>query len=121
MVDALVGGSSGRAARAALSDTAELPVPAVFPAEVASAVRRLTLRGDVSAGRAAAALAALRTVRLVTYPFLPFLDRAWELRSALTTYEAWYVALAEALGASLLTADRRLAAAHGPRLSLIHI
>lgn len=37
--------------------------------------------------------------------------RAWELRSNLTSYDAAYVALAEALGASLLTLDGALAGA----------
>lgn len=49
------------------------------------------------------------------YPFRPFADRAWELRDSLTVYDAWYVAVAEALGTDLVTADRRLASARGPR------
>jgi predicted nucleic acid-binding protein len=39
----------------------------------------------------------------------------WELRDNLTVYDAAYVALAEAMQATLLTGDRRLAAASGPR------
>jgi predicted nucleic acid-binding protein len=41
--------------------------------------------------------------------------RCWELRDNLTIYDAAYVALAEALQASLLTGDKRLATATGPR------
>lgn len=41
--------------------------------------------------------------------------RAWELRHNVSFYDALYVAAAEALGASLVTGDGRLAAAPGPR------
>ena len=41
--------------------------------------------------------------------------RIWELRQNLTAYDAAYIALAEALGAPLLTRDRRLASAPGIR------
>jgi predicted nucleic acid-binding protein len=39
--------------------------------------------------------------------------RAWELRANLSAYDALYVALAEQLGATLLTADARAARAPG--------
>ncbi len=41
-------------------------------------------------------------------------SRAWELRDTVRGWDAMYVALAEALGAVLLTTDLRLAAAPGP-------
>lgn len=46
-------------------------------------------------------------------PHQPLIGRIWELRDDLTPYDAAYVALAEALEAPLLTADRRLARAAG--------
>lgn len=45
----------------------------------------------------------------------PLLARCWELRDNVTVYDAAYVALAEALGLPLVTADGRLARAPGPR------
>ncbi len=42
----------------------------------------------------------------------------WELCDNLTAYDATYVALAEAIGCRLLTADTRLACAPGPRCSI---
>ncbi len=45
----------------------------------------------------------------------PFLSRIWELRDTLSTYDAWYVALAEELDTDLVTTDERLASAPGPR------
>ena len=47
------------------------------------------------------------------YPYTPFLGRIWELRDNLTAYVAAYVALAEALGAPLITKDARLERAPG--------
>ncbi|WP_425402618.1 type II toxin-antitoxin system VapC family toxin [Geodermatophilus telluris] len=41
------------------------------------------------------------------------LDRVWQLRATVTPYDATYVALAEALGCALVTADGRLARASG--------
>jgi len=48
-------------------------------------------------------------------PHQPLIGRCWELRNNLTVYDAAYVALAEAITADLLTGDRRLAKAPGPR------
>ena len=44
--------------------------------------------------------------------------RAYALRANVTPYDATYVALAEILGCELLTGDRRLANAPGPRCSI---
>ena len=52
------------------------------------------------------------------YPTLPFMRRAWVLRASITAYDAAYVALAETLDCDLVTADRRLHQAHGPRCSV---
>lgn len=90
-----------------------LVAPHLVDLEVISAWRRLSISGALDARRAELArddLAALRIER-VAHP--PLLDRCWELRGALTVYDAAYVALAELLDATLLTADRRLAAAPG--------
>ena len=43
------------------------------------------------------------------------LGRCWELRHNVTPYDAAYVALAEVLGVTLLTADARLSRASGIR------
>ena len=45
----------------------------------------------------------------------PLMERCWELRANVTAYDAVYVALAEAIGAPLITADRKLANAAGVR------
>jgi predicted nucleic acid-binding protein len=121
-VDALVGvGVHGELARAYLRGVAVLEVPAIFGAEATSAVRMLVLRGELNSIRAAAAIEQVRTVRTLQFPFEPFSRRVWELRSNLTVYDGWYVALAEWLGTELVTADQRLANAAGPRCPIRHL
>ncbi len=46
-------------------------------------------------------------------PFEPFADRIWELRHNVTSYDAWYVALAEALKLPLATLDEPLSKSNG--------
>jgi predicted nucleic acid-binding protein len=55
----------------------------------------------------------LESLDLDRYPVLPFMRRAYELRSNVTAFDAAYVALAETLGCELWTSDGRLASAHG--------
>ncbi|MCC6990026.1 MAG: type II toxin-antitoxin system VapC family toxin, partial [Acidobacteria bacterium] len=67
----------------------------------------------IDEGDATLALLALRDLDLERHSHEPLLDRAWTLRRNLSVYDAVYVALAEALGAVLLTCDGRLAGAPG--------
>jgi len=73
----------------------------------------LEVSQEVDAERGREALADLADFPLRRYPHDFLLPRVWELRNNLTAYDAVYVALAEALGAPLLTRDRRIAAAPG--------
>jgi predicted nucleic acid-binding protein len=95
-----------------------LQVPAVFPAEVASAVRKMVLAGVLGEARARATLTALVDVARADHAFEPFIGRVWELRHHLTVYDAWYVALAEELETTLLTADAQLASTPGLRCAV---
>ncbi len=69
----------------------------------------------MSMGRAATAVTDLAALSLDRMPHRPLLARCWELRDNLTPYDASYVALAERLGVTLVTADARLARAPGIR------
>jgi predicted nucleic acid-binding protein len=93
------------------ADTAEpAHAPELIEPETLSALRKLVLRGDLSNRRAGLAVADMDDVRLIRYPHAALRPRVWKLRSALTPYDATYLALAEALGAStLVTADGGLA------------
>ena len=99
VVDALVvRGPDGDAARRAMEGADGLAAPSILTAEVTSALRSLERRQDISATRAAAALDVMRRLPYRAFPIDPVLDRVWALRSTLTVYDAWYVALAERLG-----------------------
>jgi predicted nucleic acid-binding protein len=93
----------------------QLAAPHLMPVEVANVLRRAVLNGDVSADSAALAHADLLALRIDLFPYGPFAARVWELRGNLTSYDAWYVALAEALEARFATLDVRLSRSRGPR------
>jgi predicted nucleic acid-binding protein len=90
-----------------------LHAPHLFDLEVAQVLRRLAKQDLISGQRASVALQALFQLRVVRYPHLNLLPRIWELRHNLSAYDAAYVALAEQLGAPLITRDSRLAASSG--------
>lgn len=86
-----------------------LCAPPLVDVEVASALRRLERRGTIDPSHATALLDDAARAPIDRFPHEPILRRAWQWRHDLSVYEAIYVALAEALGAPLCTADRRLA------------
>lgn len=96
-----------------------LHAPELIDLEVVSVLRRLLAAGHVDERRAALALQDLTDLPLQRAPHRALLTRIWELRNNVTAYDAAYVALAEALGTTLLTADGRLAAAPGLRCEVV--
>jgi predicted nucleic acid-binding protein len=94
-----------------------LNAPHLMPVEVASILRRAVASGEMTADAASMAHADLLDLPVELFPYVPFAHRIWELRDNVTSYDAWYVALAESLGSSLATLDRTLARAAGPRCS----
>jgi predicted nucleic acid-binding protein len=115
IVAALVdGGSDGEWAASELAHE-DLVAPHLMPVEVANILRRAVLAGNLSADSGALAHGDLVRLRVGLFPYEPHAERVWGLRDNLTTYDAWYVALAEALELPLVTLDRRTARASGPR------
>jgi predicted nucleic acid-binding protein len=90
-----------------------LHAPHLIDVEVTHAVRGLVARGELSTDGAFLARRNAAEMSMTLYPHALLLERAWQLRDALSTYDAVYVALAELLPAPLITCDARLAAAHG--------
>jgi predicted nucleic acid-binding protein len=107
-------GADGDQARARLRGQ-RLVLPELADLEVASVLRRQIRAGAIDARRAGLALEDLGALPARRAPHRPLLSRCWELRDNLTVYDAAYVALAEAMQATLLTGDQRLARASGPR------
>lgn len=89
--------------------------PDLLRVEVASVLRRHASTGNLTAEQADAAIDDLLGFPVTVYPTASLLRRVWELRANVTAYDGCYVALAEAIGSPLLTADRRLASAPGTR------
>ncbi len=119
LVGALTGsGWEGRWCRQAL-ERPEIAVPEIALAEATNILRRMELSRSISRLEATSAHRDLMRLTIERYPFRPFAGRVWELRFNLTAYDAWYVALAEALDWPLVTLDRRLSRATGPRCEVI--
>lgn len=92
-----------------------LVAPHLLPVEVTSVLRRAVLSGRLSDDVAAMAHGDLVALPLDLVEYAPLAERCWELRATVSAYDAWYVAVAEALGAELATLDRGLLRAPGPR------
>jgi predicted nucleic acid-binding protein len=90
-----------------------MSAPCLVDVEVMSAIRQIAQARAVDDRRVRQALVDLMASPLRRVPHTPLLPRIWALRHNVTPYDAAYVALAEAIGATLLTADRRLASARG--------
>jgi predicted nucleic acid-binding protein len=90
-----------------------LHAPHLIDLEVAQVLRRYVRSGVISAERAVEALTDLADFPLTRYPHFVLLTRVWQMRHALTAYDAAYLALAEALDSPLVTRDRALTRAGG--------
>ena len=91
----------------------EHAAPHVIDAEVLGIIRRDRLLGRLDDTAARPAVEDLRDWPAERFGHRLFLDRAWELRDRVRTWDALYVALAEALDATLLTLDARLGRIRG--------
>lgn len=101
-----------------LAEDGDLHAPHLLDVEVLHVLRRLTRVGALNEDRAHDARSDFAELAIVRYPHEPLADRVWELRENLTAYDAVFVALAEALGAPLVTCDARLASASGVRAGI---
>ena len=85
-----------------------LYVPNVLDGEVISALLGLIRGQKISEQEADAALSNYRAFPVERQDVLPLWPRLKILRTNLSAYDAQYVALAEALNVSLITADARI-------------
>ena len=111
-------GPEGRWARARTGSDS-LACPEVALAEATNTLRRLERAGNLRAGEAVNSFRDLMEFDLDLHPFRPFAERVWGLRHNLSGYDAWYVALAEALDCPLVTLDLRLSRSPGPACAFL--
>lgn len=95
--------------------------PELIDIEVLSVYRKAIAAGALDERRAAMAVSDLARIRLERVPHRPLLGRAWALRHNLTAYDAVYVALAESLNVTLVTADAALSRAPGVPCRVEHL
>ena len=102
-------------------DREEFHSPHLVDVEVTQGLRRLVRSGEITPARAAEAIADLVDFDLHRHAHHDLLTRAWQLRENVTAYDAMYVALAEALDATVITCDVPLAKAphHGARIEAV--
>jgi predicted nucleic acid-binding protein len=98
---------------------APLHAPELVCVETANVLRRLEPARKITTEEAGSAYEDFLQLDLTLYAFEPFDERIWELRHHLTSFDAWYVALAEALDVPLATLDAKLAAATGPECQIL--
>jgi predicted nucleic acid-binding protein len=103
---------------AAAGAGAALAAPSLAGFETANILRRHELAGLISSDQAAQAHADLLDLAIEHWPYELLATRAWVLRTNLSIYDASYVALAELLGATLVTLDRRIGGAPGTRCAI---
>jgi predicted nucleic acid-binding protein len=82
--------------------------PTLLDVEVTQTLRGLLRGAKLDLATAELGREDLALLRVRRHPDAALLQRAWELRDRCSTYDALYVALAEALDATLLTRDARL-------------
>jgi predicted nucleic acid-binding protein len=115
VAEVVLAGPDAEPVRGRLAGDPEQAAPHLVDAEVLGVVRRAHRHGELDGTAARQALDDLESWPAMRVDHRPLLERAWQLRDALSAPDALYVALAEALDATLLTLDQRLARADGPR------
>lgn len=114
----LDGGADGQWVTDTLAGS-ELVAPSLVTFEAANIIRRHELAGLVSPDQSAQANGDLLDLPIELWPYEILAARAWDLRRNLSSYDASYVAAAEATGASLVTLDRRIARSPGLRCTVV--
>jgi predicted nucleic acid-binding protein len=114
LCEVLTGSPDAESVRLRLAADEDHAAPHIVDVEVFGIIRRELIRGRLDRTAAALAIDDLQAWPGERFGHRLLLPRAWELRYSVRGWDAMYVALAEALDATLVTTDRRLAGATGP-------
>ncbi len=118
LYEVVAGTETGEQIRHRIAEDQELAAPHVVDVEVLGTIRREHLLSRLDTTAAHIAIAGLEAWPGRRFSHTYLLPRAWELRNNVRTWDAFYVALAELLGGTLITRDARLAGAHGIRCEI---
>ncbi len=110
LAEYLLGTARAGAVQGAIA-RADAHTPTLCDVEIVAILRRAVRGGRLNLERAAEVVIDLVDLPLTRHAHLALIGRMLQLRENFTAYDATYVALAESLGADLLTADARLARA----------
>jgi len=113
LYEVLAGAVHSEQVRERLAADPDHAAPYVIDAEVLGVIRRHYFLGRLDRTAAWQAIQDLREWPGERFGHRGLLDRAWELRDVVRTWDALYVALAEALDATLITLDERLGRVKG--------
>jgi predicted nucleic acid-binding protein len=119
LYEVVADGSLAEGVRHRLAAEPDHAAPHIVDVEVVGVIRRDHHLGRLDQTAATQAVEDLRDWPGERFGHQPLLNRIWELRQTIRGWDAAYVALAEALGATLLTLDARLAAAPGPMCRIV--
>ena len=114
LYEVLIDAPHSELVRQRLFDDSDHVAPSLIDVEVLHVIRRDLARGVLDRTTAHQAVEDLRTWPGERFGHRSLLERSWELRTTVRTSDAIYVALAEAMSATLVTLDARLAHALGP-------
>lgn len=102
-----------------LSSDEDWAAPHVVDVETVNLIRRERLLGRLDETAAQLAVDGLQVWPGERFGHAALLPRVWELRHNVRGWDAFYVALAEVLDATLVTLDVRLANSTGPRCNFL--
>ena len=111
-------GEEGTWAESIVADNSLLG-PELVMVEASNILRRLEHAEEISRDEANDGHGDLLQLDLELFPFAPYAERVWALRHNLTSYDAWYVALAETVPCPFVTLDRRVSRANGPACEVL--
>ncbi|WP_020672586.1 type II toxin-antitoxin system VapC family toxin [Amycolatopsis nigrescens] len=117
LVEVLVGQSPSRDLRQRIL-TSELNAPELCLIEVLNVLRRREMAGLATAEQAERAVWWLARAPVRLAPHRLLVPRIWEMRPAVTAYDATYVALAEHLAVPLVTTDAKLGGSNGHKAQI---
>jgi predicted nucleic acid-binding protein len=97
----------------------DIHAPHLIDTEVMTVVRRFVREHALTAENGLERVRAMSAFPIRRYPHTELTERVWALRERVASNDGFFVALAEALDAPLVTTDRRLARVKGIRVPIL--